>query len=488
MLNLQAKPVELNIFWTATVLAIAAMFAGFMLEEPLFFLVPVGFLFAYQLIINYKIIFFLLLLVTPGATEFYFTGGFSTTLPTEPIMIVLMLTFFFFLMMKRENLDKAFFTHPLAFVLYLHFIWMIFTSIFADEIVISLKYMVAKTWFIVAFFCVAGMVIKNINHYKAAFWCLFVPTVLLTIYTLINHMHYQFRFSEVNKTMVPFFRNHVNYAVFLALMLPLTIAATKWYERFTWQKMVLKLGVIILMLGIYFAYTRSAWLSVMGALVAYYLIKNNKLIPAAFIAIVGVIIFVFYMMHDNKYLFYAPEYTKTIYHSDFSDHMESTISLEDVSSAERIYRWVAAVHMIEDKPVLGFGPGQFYFNYKEYTVNKFETYISRNEEQSTVHNYYLQITVEQGFIGITIWVLLLLSILYLGQRLYNKYKDSEYKAMAMAITLSIITIIINISLSDLIEADKIGTCFFMFMAILINLDVHYKRNQAAVDTSKEVNL
>jgi O-antigen ligase len=105
-----------------------------------------------------------------------------------------------------------------------------------------------------------------------------------------------------------------------------------------------------------------------------------------------------------------------------------------------------------------------------------------------VHNYYLQITVEQGFIGITIWVLLLLTILYLGQRLYNKYKDSEYKAMAMAITLSIITIIINISLSDLIEADKIGTCFFMFMAILINLDVHYKRNQAAVETSKEVNL
>lgn len=96
MLNLQAKPVELNIFWTATVLAIAAMFAGFMLEEPLFFLVPVGFLFSYQLIINYKTIFFLLLLVTPGATEFYFTGGFSTTLPTEPIMIVLMLTFFFF--------------------------------------------------------------------------------------------------------------------------------------------------------------------------------------------------------------------------------------------------------------------------------------------------------------------------------------------------------------------------------------------------------
>ncbi|MBK7442160.1 MAG: O-antigen ligase family protein [Bacteroidetes bacterium] len=477
MLNLQAKPVELNIFWTATVLAITSMFAGFMLNEPLFYLAPVGFLFAYQLVINYKKIFFLLLLVTPGATEFYSSSGFSTTLPTEPIMIVLMFTFLFFVLMKREILDRDFFSHPIAIVLYIHFTWMLFTGLFADEIVISLKYLLAKTWFIVSFFCVSGLVIKNFKDYKTAFWCLFVPTLVLTIYTLINHYHYQFRFSEVNKTMVPFFRNHVNYAVFLALMLPLTIVATSWFKKYTWQKMLLKLGVAIILAGIYFSYTRSSWLSVTGAFAAYFLIRYNKLLPAVGIAIFGVIVFAFYMVHNNKYLDYAPEYTKTIYHSNFSEHMESTMSLEDVSSAERIYRWVAAMHMIEDKPVLGFGPGQFYFNYKEYTVNKFETYISRNEEHSTVHNYYLQITVEQGFIGIAIWVALLVTILYYGQTLYNRFTDKLYKNITLAVTLSIITIIVNISLSDLIEADKIGTSFFMFMAILINLDLYHKRNQ-----------
>ena len=132
--------------------------------------------------------------------------------------------------------------------------------------------------------------------------------------------------------------------------------------------------------------------------------------------------------------------------------------------------------MIEERPYLGFGPGQFYFNYKEYTINKFETYISRNPERSTVHNYYLQVTVEQGFIGLTIWVVLLVYILYLGQKLYNRFTDKQYKYLAMVLTLSIITIIVNIALSDLIEADKIGTMFFMMMAILVNLDLMLKRN------------
>ncbi|MFI5171861.1 MAG: O-antigen ligase family protein, partial [Chitinophagales bacterium] len=185
--------------------------------------------------------------------------------------------------------------------------------------------------------------------------------------------------------------------------------------------------------------------------------------------------FVIYMVHDNKYLDYAPEYTKTIYHTHFSEHMESTITLEDVSSAERIYRWVAALHMIEDKPVIGFGPGQFYFNYKPYTINKFETYISRNSEKSTVHNYYLQVTVEQGFIGLFIWLSLLLYALSIGQKLYNKLQDKFHKNLAMAITLSLITIIVNIALSDLIEADKIGTMFFLLLAILVNLDIYLRK-------------
>lgn len=479
MLDAQATRVSTNyFFWTATALTITALFAGILIEEPLFFLVPVAFLFAYQMILNYKAIFFLLLIATPGAIEYYAPSGFSTTLPTEPLMIIFMLTFIFFVFIKREIFERSFFLHPLSIILYIHFAWMLVTTLYSEDIVISLKYMLAKTWYITTWYFIGGVIVKNIETFKKVFWALFIPTLILTIITVYRHYTYDFAFSEVNKTMVPYFRNHVNYAVFLALVLPFTFIAYKWYPKYTSERMIIRLGIVVLLAAIYFSYTRSSWLSVGGAFIAYYLIRYNKLIPAAIVAVTGVIIFAYSMVHNNNYLDYAPDYTKTIYHSNFSDHMESTMSLEDVSSAERIYRWVAAIHMIEDKPYMGFGPGQFYFNYKHYTVNKFETYISRNPERSTVHNYYLQVTVEQGFAGLFIWMVLLLYVLYLGQRLYNQFKEPEYKNLVMAVTLSIITIIVNISLSDLIEADKIGTSFFLFLAILVNLDI-YRRKKLA---------
>ncbi len=467
------QPVERSVFWTATALSIAALFAGVALEEFTFFVVPIAFLFTAQMLLDYRVIFYLLVLVTPFSIEYYTASGVSTTIPTEPIMVLFMLSFIFLVFIRSADFERRFITHPITIILFIHFGWMVFTAIFAQEVVISLKYLTAKTWYIVTWYFIGGAIVRDLKSFKKVFWLLFVPTFLLTVYTLIYHYQYNFAFSEVNRTMQPFFRNHVNYAVFLALILPLTFMAYQWYPKYSRHRMFIKLGIAVLIAGIYFSYTRSSWLSVVGALGAYFVIRRNLLMPATIVAICGVVVFAIVMLHNNRYLQYAPDYQKTIYHTNFSDHMESTMSLEDVSSAERIYRWVAAIHMIGDKPVLGFGPGQFYFNYKPYTVNKFETYISRNDEHSTVHNYYLQVTVEQGFPGTVIWMALLIAVLYLGQQLYIKYQDKEQKQLAMAVTLSIITIIINLALSDLIEADKIGTSFFFFIAVLVNLDLRY---------------
>jgi len=475
MVNLAAKPLEQNIFLAAIVLFIVAVFGGVLAGEPLFFTAPVAFLLAYQLTLNYKAIFFLLLIVTPPAIEYYFPNGFATTLPTEPLMIILTLTCVFMLILKKDFFNREFLTHPITIILYIHYIWIIVTTIFSEDIVVSLKFLAAKTWYVVTFYFLASQIIKNTKDFRKVFWCLFVPTLGLVVFTLVNHMNYQFRFSEVNKTMVPFFRNHVNYAVFLALLLPFIFIASKWYERYSWQRMLLNFSKVLFLTAIYFSYTRSSWLSVIVALMAWGLMQRRLLLYGVGVAVVGVIVFCFYMLHDNRYLDYAPEYTKTIYHGEFSEHMAATATLEDVSSAERIYRWVAAIHMIEDKPVMGFGPSQFFDNYKNYTVNKFETYISRNTERSTVHNYYLQTTVEQGFIGLFIWVVFIIAVLIYAQRLYFSASSRENKNLIMAVTLSFITILVNIALSDLIEADKIGTTFFMLIAILVNMDIYMKK-------------
>lgn len=71
MLKTLEKPVEFSIYWIATLLAIVAIFAGVILEEPLYFAVPVAFLFAYQMIVDFRVIFFLLLIATPFSIEYY---------------------------------------------------------------------------------------------------------------------------------------------------------------------------------------------------------------------------------------------------------------------------------------------------------------------------------------------------------------------------------------------------------------------------------
>ncbi|MBC8046610.1 MAG: O-antigen ligase family protein [Fimbriimonadaceae bacterium] len=452
-----------------------SIFGAILANEILFCFVPVAFLLTYQLLVDFRPVFFLLLLATPVSMEFALEGGLSTDIPTEPLQVILMFTFIFYIILKKENISKAFINHPLTIILLVHFAWIIITTIFSENINVSFKYLLAKTWYISTFYFVAAHIIKSPEIFKTAFWCLFISSLAVVIYTLNNHYHYNFSFSEVNKTMYPYFRNHVNYAVFLALMVPFLFYAQTWYAKYTWQKILIRLGIILFLTAIYFSYTRSSWLSIIAAAGCFILMKKNYLKPAVIFAVFGAIVFVIFMMHDNKYLDYAPDFKKTIYHSNFEAHMESTMTLEDVSSAERIYRWIAATKMIGDKPVLGFGPGQFYDNYKEYTVNKFLTYISRNEERSTVHNYYLQITVEQGFIGLTIWVVLLVAVLFYGQNLYNRAKERNDKLFIMAVILSFVTILVNISLSDLIEADKIGTLFFMEIALLVNMDIYLKQ-------------
>lgn len=463
----------------AVSLLFISIIAAILANDVLFCLAPIAFLLGYQLLIDFRPIFFLLLLVTPLSIEFTFSGGFGTDLPTEPLEILLSLTFIFYLLLRKENRDKEFTNHPITILLAIHFLWICVATIYSQNIAISFKYLLAKSWYILTFYFLASYVFKSPKQFLTAVWCLFIPALLIVIYTLNNHYRYNFAFSEVNKTMFPYFRNHVNYAVFLALLFPYLVYAQTQYTKYSSQKMLLRFGIIIFLLGIYFSYTRSSWLSITAAAGCFFLIRKNWMRQITILAVAAVIFFVVYMLHDNRYLKYAPDYKKTIYHSNFDDHMESTLTLEDVSSAERIYRWMAATQMIADKPVVGFGPAQFYDNYKEYTINKFETYISNNEEHSTVHNYFLQITVEQGFVGIVIWITFLVTIIFYGQIIYNRAIDAHDKNLVLAVLLSFITILVNITLSDLIEADKIGTLFFMNCSLLVSMDLYVRRKSAS---------
>ncbi|RZK99349.1 MAG: O-antigen ligase domain-containing protein, partial [Hymenobacter sp.] len=288
------------------------------------------------------------------------------------------------------------------------------------------------------------------------------------LWVLPRHAGFKFSFEKVNTAIQPFYLNHVIYATVLALLLPLALglmaqAATPTHRR-------LWLGAIVLLLfGLVTSYTRASWLSLPVAAIFYWVMRLH-LTRVMLLATAGLMIAasVFFVSGEN-FMRFRPDYEKTIWHGgDFSAHLASTYKFQDASGMERVYRWVAAARMIGDKPVTGSGPSTFYPEYKRYTVTSFRTYVSENREHSTAHNYFLLITAEQGFPGFVLFCALLATALLTAERLYHRSQHRpEVQRIVLALSLSLVIILFHLFLNELIEVDKIGSVFFVTMAVLV---------------------
>ena len=251
------------------------------------------------------------------------------------------------------------------------------------------------------------------------------------------------------------------------MLLPFIFLATTWYPKSSFKNKFLKIAILIFFVAIYFSYTRGAWLAMVAMILYYFVMKLNATKYILSISIFFVFVFSIYILKDNNYLKYAPNYDTTIYHEELGEHLSSTFEMEDMSTVERFYRWIAAVHLFKEHPIVGVGPNNFVSNYKPHTVTAFETYISENEERSTVHNYFLLLLTEQGFPGMLLFILFIGITLLSIQKMYHVATE-EKKKYIVALTLCLIAFLLNNTLSDLVEANKVGSLFYICLALLIN--------------------
>lgn len=457
-----------QVFFGFGILLLASIAAAVYWQQYLFFLFPAALLFGTLTLVDYPKIYHLLLIVLPVSFEFDITRSLSISLPAEPIMILLFLVLVVLWVKDRSLIDRSFLTHPVVLLLLLHLLWILVSQLYTVNHIVSIKFFLAKLWFVGVGLFLSAVLIKSRSDFKKVFWSIFIPLILAVTVILIRHAIDSFRFDAVNYAVMPIFKNHVNYAALLTIILPWAWMVRHWYPKGSSGRQWITFGMLLLMAGIIFSYTRAAWVVVISLILAYYLIRWGWLKWAAIGALLFALGAIYYFSEDNRYLDYAPDYATTIYHEELDEHLEATVQLQDVSTAERIYRWVAAFHMFKERPLTGFGPNNFYPYYKKYTVLSFRTYVSENEERSTVHNYYLLMLVEQGLIGCVLFLLLVFAVLVTGESIYHKTRTVEQKQYVMGLLLSVIAVLIHILVSDLIEVDKIGVPFFMAIALLVN--------------------
>ncbi len=456
--------------FAAAFASIACVLLGFYTELYILCLLPVLIAGLAITILNFGTVYFAMLASLPICIPI-FIGSLSTDLPTEPLMAILMLCYFIFLLTKRNKEHLQYLTHPLVQIILVQFVWFVVVAIFSTVPLVSLKYVLAKSWYIITFLLVTPLVMKNEKHFKLAFWLMFYPILFVVMYTLYNHWQHGFQFDNSNMMSVPFYKNHVDYACGLSIFFPFLFAASSWYKAGDLKKILLNITKVVFLFAIFISYTRTAWLAVLICLPVYFVFKWKMIKPALIMASVAIALIISFLTYENRYMQYAPDYKKTIMHHNLSDHLESTETLNDVSSAERLYRWVAAFEMGKHKPITGFGQGGFVANYKNYAVSLFTTYVSGNVEKSTVHNYLLFIFAEQGFIGLFLFLLVCVLVLIKAEKIYHQTKNKEQQIIVMALIIAFVVVLFDNMLSDLIEAVKVGPFFYWIIALLIIQDL-----------------
>jgi len=173
-------------------------------------------------------------------------------------------------------------------------------------------------------------------------------------------------------------------------------------------------------------------------------------------------------------IFQPMKKTEAVSSSEFGEHIKSVTNVTtDISNTERINRWKCAIRMFKEKPVLGWGPGTYMFQYAPFQLSKERTPISTNfGTLGNAHSEYLGPLAESGFFGFLSFFILVLLVIYKGMTLYYYGKDQKTRITALLILLGLITYFAHGLLNNFLDTDKASIPFWTMIAILTSLELY----------------
>ncbi|MBQ3989993.1 MAG: O-antigen ligase family protein [Bacteroidales bacterium] len=419
--------------------------------------------------------------------EFYSGLDFNIDLPTEPLFVTIMFIFILKLLLEH-NYDRKILRHPLSIMIFIYLTWHLVTVCTSTLPLVSLKCWVASLWFIMPFFFLGILLFKDTRNIYRFCFLYMIPFAALIIFTLVKHSAYNFDQHIGNGIMNPFFNDHTSYGAAIAMFIPFLIGFALNKEIKALWRIVSVVLLVIFTTGLIFSYTRAAWISLVGALGMYLILKlkiNNKIIFAILIVGIGG-----YALFQDKILMDL-ERNKVESSTDFSKHIKSISNItSDASNLERINRWNCAIRMFKEKPIFGWGPGTYQFNYAPFQHSDEKTIISTNAgDGGNAHSEYLGSLAESGLLGLVNYALICIIIYITGTRTYHKLKDRKLKMVVAAALCGLVTYFIHGALNNFLDIDKIAVPFWGFAAMIVSIELFVAErdteNKEGISVQKE---
>ena len=472
----------LNKYLLPYILPIGLILIGFslLILNDLYWLTlfPVAFMLMYFAVFETDKIFLSIAFFTPLSINIEeFSESFGLFIPSEPLLFGLMV-FLCALQLHRPFLNTAYLKHPIMLVMYAYLLWMFFTCLTSSSLIISLKYLIARLWIIIPMLFFGPYFLSDIRKKKLFLWMFTVATSIAILYTLIHHAKYQFAEKPSHWVMFPFFKDHTIYGAIVALVLPFVVGLYYLEKRNLLLRATLICLFIIIVLGLIFSYTRAAWLSVFaGILLCLLVFFRVKLYLMAGGLVVALLIVT---MNWNTIQMELERNKKEHTTENIDERLQSATNVStDASNLERINRWDCAITMFKERPLVGFGPGTYMFEYARFQDPENLTIISTNfGNLGNAHSEYLGALSEMGLPGALLFLILVLTIFVVNIQLIYKWpkEDKANRILLMTFLFSFTTYFSHAFLNNYLDTDKAAVPIWGMSAMLIAMSFQWKEN------------
>lgn len=437
--------------------------------------IPIVLIIIYLTLFSLDNLLFLIIFLTPlsiATSEFVPGIENDISLPVEPLLFGVLLLFIFKLIFER-SFDRKILKHPISLAIYFNLIWMFVTSVSSTMPVVSFKFLLARMWFLTSYFFLATHLFKNKKNIYKYLWLFTISFIIVVLYTLYKHsIPGLFLQKPANQAVSPFLPDHTSYAAVIAMLIPFVIGVLTLKKYSSFKTFLINIVLIILVTGVIFSYTRAAWLSLIGALGVYIIILLKIRFKVVLITAITIITIFFSF---KTQIFIALERNNQDSNDNFSEHVESMSNIStDASNLERINRWNSAIRMFKDKPVFGFGPATYMFQYAPYQLASEKTIISTNSgDVGNAHSEYLGPLSESGLFGLLSILLVFILTGYTALKVYNSKVEKEIKTLSLIAFLGLTTYYIHGFLNDFLDLTTTSAIFWGYSAVILSLDIYH---------------
>lgn len=406
--------------------------------------------------------------------------GFDMYLPTEPLLFGLLIVFILKILLDR-SFDRRILLHPVSLAIYLNLSWLLLTSITSSMPLVSFKFLLSRIWFVAILFFLAAKLFSEGKNMERYVWLYIIPLIGVIFYATYRHLGYGLWDKQAAHFVVsPFYKDHTSYGASLAFYIPFLSMFVLNKEYSNKIRIVSGVAFLIVLLALILSYSRAAWLSVMFAIAVWVIIRLKirfKPLFISFLAVVGL-----FLVFQNQ-IFMKLENNSKQSSANLATHISSMSNITtDASNLERINRWSCAIRMFADRPVFGFGPGTYMFQYAPYQLNSDRTIISTNAgDGGNAHSEYLGPLSESGILGLLSFLILIAVVIYTAVNTYTRVKDTQLKKVVLVALLGLVTYYVHGLMNNFLDTDKLSVPFWGFTAMIVAIDI-ISLNQGNAET------